>query len=95
MRSAALAAIFLLSACGADDSGYPMSMTGLDAWVQDNDSGKQFYAGRVEANYLGRTDAASKCRDLAIGTARANNLQRWGYVCCTVTSSSDCVTKIR
>ncbi len=87
--------VVLLGACGAEDSDYPMSMSGLDSWVQDSDSGKQFYAGRVEASYLGRAEAAAKCRDLAIATANANSLQRWGYACCTVTSSSDCATKVR
>ena len=92
----AVAASFLLCGCGAEDSDhYPYALTALDAWVYDQDTDRSLFAGRAESSYLGRRDAAARCRDLAALAARANQLQRWGYVCCTVTSSTDCATKVR
>lgn len=86
----------LLGACSAEDSDhYPYMLKALDAWVYDQDTGRNLFAGRAEASYLGRKDAAARCRDLAVAVARANDFKRWGYVCCTVTSSTDCATKVR
>lgn len=94
--SLVVAASLGLGGCGAEDSDhYPYTLTALDAWVYDQDTSRNLYAGRAEAGYFGRLDAAARCRDLASEAARANNLKRWGYVCCTVTSSTDCATKVR
>lgn len=83
-------------ACDTHDSDYyPYAMTGLDSWVQDAHTLKDFYAGRVDARYWSRTDATARCADLADGLARSMQLRNWSYVCCTVTSSSSCATKIR
>ncbi len=85
-----------LAGCdGYDSEYYPYTMKGLNAFVYDNASGKEYFAGFIEASYFSRAEAASKCAALAASTAAANHLREWGYVCCTVTSSSDCVTKVR
>lgn len=96
-RIALLVSSFIgFAACDAHDSDYyPYSLSALDAWVYDEESGRNLYAGRTEASYFAREEAALRCRKLAFATAGANNLRRWGYVCCTVTSSSECVTKVR
>ena len=92
----AVAASVCLAACDAQDSDYyPYMLDALDAWVSDQDTDRSLFAGRTETGYLGRKDAAARCRDLAVEVARANQLKRWGYVCCTVTSSTDCATKVR
>jgi uncharacterized lipoprotein YmbA len=85
-----------LEGCGAHDSDYyPYMLTGMASYVHDSASGKDLYAGHVETNYLGRVEATARCRDMATSLARANRLERWGYVCCTVTSDSGCATKVR
>lgn len=95
-RFALLALAAVLCGCDAQDSDfYPYALTALDAWVVDQDTNKSLLAGRVDTNYLGRKEATASCRDLAVAAARANNIHRWGYVCCTVTSSTDCATKVR
>ncbi len=85
-----------LSGCDSYDSDYiPYGLKGLDVWVYDNATDKEYYGGRVEASYFSKDSAISECADLAYATANHSHLQDWGYVCCTVTSSSDCVTKVR
>ena len=86
----------ILAGCDAQDSDYyPYAMTALDVWVYDIPSKKNLYGGRVQASYFGRLDATKTCRDMAIVAARGANWQDWRHVCCTVTSDSDCVTKVR
>jgi hypothetical protein len=68
---------------------------GFDIWVYDNTADKNYYGGRVKANYFSKDDALSECGSRAYAVAREYNLSDWSYVCCTVTSSSDCVTKVR
>ena len=88
-------AILLVGCTMYDGDYFPYFMTGLDAWVYDNISGTNHYGGRVEATYFSRNDALSECASLANRTAASQHLRDWSYVCCTVTSSSDCVTKVR
>ncbi len=89
-------AVILLGACNAEDSDYiPYALEALDAWVYDRDTDRTIFAGRVETNYFRRTEAVARCRDLAIVAARESHLMDWGHVCCTVTSSTDCATKVR
>ncbi len=90
-----------ISGCDSYDSDFiPYGLKGLDVWVYsdltyDNTTEKEYYGGRVEASYFSNSSAISECGDLAYGTANHYHLQDWSYVCCTVTSSSDCVTKVR
>ena len=53
------------------------------------------YLGRVEANYLTKARGLSDCNAIAVAEANRRNVDDWSYVCCTVTASSDCVTKVR
>jgi hypothetical protein len=91
----ALAASLLVGCSGHDSYYFPYFMTGLDVWVYDNRTSKSLFGGRVEAIYFSREKALSECGARAFSIANANKLQDWGYVCCTVTPSSDCVTKVR
>ena len=85
-----------LTGCSSYDSDYiPYMLKGLNVWVYDNMNDKEYYGGRVEANYFSKDDALSECRSRAYAIAEQYHLSDWSYVCCTVTSSSDCVTKIR
>lgn len=70
-------------------------MKGLNVWVYNNNTEKEYFGGFVEASYFSQKEALSNCGARAVGTARQYHLENWGYVCCTVTSSSDCVTKVR
>lgn len=90
-----LAASLVLGCSGQDSDYFPYLMTGLDVWVYDNRTSKSLFGGRIEASYFSREKALSECGVRASSVARATQLQNWRYVCCTVTSSSDCVTKVR
>ena len=95
-RAAYLSALAVLCSCSATDGdSFPYALSGLDAWVYDNDTQKAFFAGRVEANYFGRKDALAQCAANATTLAASMRLRNWGYVCCTVTAKSDCATKVR
>ncbi len=78
-----------------DNDFIPYGLKGLDVYVYDNRTDKEFYAGRVEGSYFSRNKTLSEAQSLASSFAQYNNLRDWSYICCTVTSSSDCVTKIR
>jgi hypothetical protein len=88
--------LFSFLGCRGYDSDYiPYRLKGLDVWVHDNAHDKNYYGGRVKANYFSRDDALSACRRRAYAVAEQYHLSDWSYVCCTVTSSSDCVTQVR
>lgn len=90
------AALTALSLMSCTDSDYvPYALSGLDVWVAERGSNRSYYGGRVSANYFSRERAIAECARLALATAKQNRLDSWGYVCCTVTYSSDCETKIR
>ncbi len=88
--------ILFLFGCESHDSDYvPYTLKGMDVWVYDNSNSAEYYGGRVDASYFSKDDALSTCSSIAYSVAREKNLNDWGYVCCTVTSSSSCVTKVR
>ena len=88
--------VVLFTACKGYDSDFiPYLMKGLDVWVYDDNTDREFYAGQVKANYWNRKEALSSCNTYAHSLAREKGLRNWSYVCCTVTSSSNCVTKVR
>ena len=88
--------VCLAAGCNSHDDNYiPYRLKAMDAWVYDNRTDTNHYAGRATANYLSRDKGLSQCQSLAFSVASQMNLQDWGYVCCTVTSESDCVTKVR
>jgi hypothetical protein len=82
--------------CSGHDNDYiPYMLKGLDVWVYNNTNDKEYYGGRVKANYFSRDNALSECNSRAYAVANQYHLTDWSYICCTVTSSSDCVTKVR
>jgi hypothetical protein len=91
-----LGVLLLLAGCDSYDSDYfPYKLTGLNVWVYNNATQKEYFGGFVEASYFSRKKALSECGARASATARQYHLENWSYVCCTVTSSSSCVTKVR
>ena len=91
-----LAFLILLIACSGHDSDFiPFALRGFDVWVYDNATDKEFYGGRVEANYFSKDSGLRKAGSRAYSTARQYNIADWSYVCCTVTPWSDCATKVR
>lgn len=95
MRFAAgLVTCCLLSACSDYDKDYvPYKVKGFATWVSAGD--QTWYAGTAQASYSDRQSGLSMCQQYAVDLARSKNLQKWGYVCCTVTDDSSCVTKVR
>jgi len=88
-------ALILFGCDGYDSDYYPYTMKGLDVWVYNNNTDKEYYGGRVDASYFSKDEALSNCSSYAYSLASQNNFNNWSYVCCTVTSSSNCVTKVR
>lgn len=84
----------LLGCNGYDSQYFPYAMKGLDVVVY-NENGKEFFAGHIEASYKERFDALDRCQLVASTYARDNHMDKWGYVCCTVISSDNCLTKVR
>lgn len=86
----------LLGGCSGVDGDYiPYRLTGLGVWLWDSERDRSIYAGRVETNYFDRAKALVECRDKAVVMARQLRLDQWSYVCCTITPSTDCETKVR
>ena len=90
-----VAAVALLACSGQDGDYFPYLMKGLNVYVHDNKADAEIFAGFVEASYTSRKDGLARCAALASSAAADRHLDDWGYVCCTVTSESQCVTKIR
>jgi len=83
-----LITLLSFSGCSGYDSDYiPYMLKGLDVWVYDNTNDKDYYGGRVKANYFSKDDALSTCRSYAYGVAEQYHLSDW-IMLCTVTSSS-------
>jgi hypothetical protein len=57
----------------------------------------EVYLGRAAASFVSRQRGLLDCNATAVAEANRRELGsgEWGYVCCTVTGSSDCVTKVR
>jgi hypothetical protein len=96
-----LAIIFLFivlfgpESCLQDNDYFPYFLNGLEVWVHDNDRDNDFHGGRMDTNYFNRKAGLVACKARAVSTARDKHLREWSYVCCTVTSSSSCETKVR
>ena len=94
-KSLILLSLFLIS-CDSHDSNYlPYTMKGVNVYVYDNKTDKEYFAGFVEGNYIARKETLSQCASFANISAFQNHLNDWSYVCCTVTPQSDCATKVR
>jgi len=90
----ALCIILLVGCSGLDSDHFPYRMKGLNSFVYDK-NGQEYFAGYTEASYFSRKDGLAGCASQAYALANAKHLSDWGYVCCTVTSSSSCATKVR
>ena len=94
--AAVLTVSALLCACSGSDSDYfPYGMKGLNVWVYNNGTNEEYFGGFVEGSYFSRNEALSNCASRAGATAQQHYLRDWSYICCTVTSSSNCMTKVR
>lgn len=78
-----------------DKNFIPYGLTGLNVYVYDNRTDKEFFAGEVKGRYFSRKKMLNEAQSMAYSLALDYNLQDWSYVCCTATSSSGCVTKVR
>jgi hypothetical protein len=91
-----LAVCVSLAACNVQDSDYiPYGLKGMNAHVYDPQRSETYLAGFAAGGYLSRNDVRSRCAALASAEAGRRRLKEWSYVCCTVTSSSSCETKVR
>jgi hypothetical protein len=66
----------------------------MNVWVYD-ETNKEYYGGHVNASYFSKDEAVNGCQVQARNFARQNHFKDWNYVCCTVTPSSDCATKVK
>lgn len=90
---ALIALATLMAGCSMTDGDYiPFGLTGFGVYVTDPSTNKTVYAGHVDANYFSREEGLRSCAATAHAWARG---KPFGYVCCTITASSDCVTKVR
>jgi len=78
-----------------DKNFIPYGIRSFDVWVYNDDTDKEYYAGNVTTDYLNAQTKLNDAQLLAYDFAEAHHLKNWNYLCCTVTNSSNCVTKIR
>jgi hypothetical protein len=83
------------TACEKDDKEIPYGLQGFEAWVYDKQTGAPHRAGRFTASYLEREKGLSQCRDAAFALVREKQLDDWDFICCTMTHSSNCASKVR
>ena len=88
-------AMIVASCSGLDDEFFPYRMKGLNAWVYNPATDESFLAGYTEASYTSRREGLASCSAMAASAAAARHLSEWSHVCCTVTSESQCATKVR
>jgi hypothetical protein len=92
----AICLILSLTSCQGHDSEYiPYNLKGFNVFVYDDERNIDYFAGYIGANYFNREDGLVHCQSIATDLANAKHLERWSYVCCTATSSTDCATKVR
>ena len=78
-----------------DNNYIPFDIQGFDVFVYNNKTDKEFYAGHIETNYLNAQYQISNAQSLAYDYAEKIKLKDWDYLIYTVTSYSNCVTKIK
>ena len=54
-----------------DDDFVPYGLKGLDVYVYNDRTDREFFAGRVEGNYFSKEETISQCQSLADSFARA------------------------
>ena len=88
-----VALLFKSNIC--DGNNMPFGLIAFDVYVKSSSTDKELFAGTIKANYFSKHKGLKKALALADSYANAMNLTDWSYVCCTVTASSNCVTKVR
>lgn len=84
-----------LAGCSAQDSDYiPYTLSGMQAVVYLQRSGQTRIGPPISGNYFSRDSMLAACQASASDLAPTTG-EPWSYVCCTMTSSSSCVTKVR
>lgn len=78
-----------------DGNNIPYGLIAFDVYVLNKTTDKEVFAGTVKANYFSKNKGLKKASTLADSYANAMSLTDWSHVCCTVTTSSNCVTKVR
>ena len=78
-----------------DEHFIPYNIKSFDVWVYNDDTDKEYYAGNVKTDYYNAKNRLCDAQDLAYKFAKSHHLKNWNYLCCTVTKSSNCVTKVR
>jgi len=78
-----------------DGNNIPFGLIAFDVYVHNSSTDKELFAGTIKANYFSKQKGLKKAVALADAYANAMNLTDWSCVCCTVTTSSNCVTKVR
>lgn len=99
MRYAVIGIFALLASIGCakhDDDFIPYDLKGMNAYVYDEDD-EEHFAGFFGGNYSQRVAVLSACQSNAQGKAHELHIDDdpWSYICCTVTTDSNCATKVR
>jgi|GEM_PF-2567405 len=90
-----IALLSIMGCNGHDSDFFPYGLKGFDVYVYDIRKDQEFYEGHIEASYFSRNKGLNDCQVQARAAASRRNLDEWSYVCCTVTSSSNCATKVK
>ncbi|MBT6226783.1 MAG: hypothetical protein HOI47_09020 [Candidatus Scalindua sp.] len=78
-----------------DKNFIPYGLIGLNVYVYNNKTDKEFFVGEVTGKYRSRKNMLRDAQSMASAFALDYKLKDWSYVCCTATSTSGCVTKVR
>jgi hypothetical protein len=78
-----------------DELYIPYGIKAFDVLVYNEDTDKEFYIGNIITDYSNAQARLSDAQTLAYDFAEMHHLENWSYICCTVTNSSNCVTKVR
>jgi hypothetical protein len=88
--------IALLGCKGYDSDFIPYDLIGFDVYVYHEPTDQEFFVRRVESSWTRRAGILD-CNAVAVDEANRRSWPPgdWSYICCTVTRSSSCVTKVR
>lgn len=98
--SVTVSAILLLGCLGQNSESIPYGLTGFRIYLYDRSKAPDadYLVGTIQCNYRERDRGLAEARQLAKTTATRlgfdTGTDRY-YILCTVTSNSDCATKVR
>lgn len=78
-----------------DENQIPYGLEGMKIYILDKNSGEEHLVGTVEATYTNWLDTLKECRTFARKDAELRGMKNYDYWCCTMTSYSDCKTKVQ